>query len=241
MANRGNNGTRRINAESDPPSTPTPTGVVYLEASMTPAPPSASPLSPSPQFNYAPLNYLGEYHRRKLAFPLEPWFHDKCSGIETTNIFHSFLIILSVRMSDKLSPENQIHNHQCGTHVYHGHRAQSFYITSGNDPELVEIRARQRTFDGAAYRTAMGNLSYAIVILKLFDARFYRTYLRSQRSKHDFADIHQPTPVPGAPASVANQNKALGRAFKTAGWSVITIFAVVIAVEIALLLLILEI
>lgn len=59
---------------------------------------------------------------------------------------------------------------------YRGHRANSFYAI--DDAELVEIRARQRTFDGAAFRTAMGNLSYAIVVLKLFDQRFYRSKLQ---------------------------------------------------------------
>jgi hypothetical protein len=58
---------------------------------------------------------------------------------------------------------------------YRGHRATSFYAI--DDAELVEIRARQRTFDGAAYRTAMGTLSYAVVVLKLFDQRFYRSKL----------------------------------------------------------------
>lgn len=56
---------------------------------------------------------------------------------------------------------------------YRGHRASSFYAI--DEAELVEIRARQRTFDGAVYRTAMGNLSYAVVVLKLFDQRFFRS------------------------------------------------------------------
>lgn len=39
----------------------------------------------------------------------------------------------------------------------------------------VELRARQRTFDGAYTRTAIGTLGYTIVVLKLFDERFYRS------------------------------------------------------------------
>jgi hypothetical protein len=39
--------------------------------------------------------------------------------------------------------------------------------------ELVELRARQRTFGGAYSRTALGNLGYALTILKIFDRQFY--------------------------------------------------------------------
>lgn len=190
-------------------------------------------------------------------------------------------------MTDKISPQQE--SIETREHFYHGHRAQSFYISRDNDAELVEIRARQRTFDGAAYRTAMGNLSYAIVILKLFDTRFYRSkfqlfnclsihlhlflvlhnytvgilytvlsivlfilaYSRSQRSKHDFADIHQPVPVTAVDANVdqdkrrpltqrSGSKKIFGRAFKTAGWSVIAVSSVVFAVEVALFVLILD-
>lgn len=54
-----------------------------------------------------------------------------------------------------------------------GHRAQSF--TPIDLTELVEIRARQRTFEGAYARTALGNLGYSLTVLKLFDRRFYRS------------------------------------------------------------------
>lgn len=41
--------------------------------------------------------------------------------------------------------------------------------------ELVEIRARQRTFHGAYSRTALGSLGYALTILRLFDPAFHRS------------------------------------------------------------------
>ena len=41
--------------------------------------------------------------------------------------------------------------------------------------ELVEIRARQRTFNGAYSRSAIGNLSYSLAVLRLFDHRFYKS------------------------------------------------------------------
>jgi hypothetical protein len=40
-------------------------------------------------------------------------------------------------------------------------------------PELVEIRAAQRTFEGAYLRTAIGQFSFALVVLKIFTAEFY--------------------------------------------------------------------
>ncbi|KAJ7054702.1 hypothetical protein C8F01DRAFT_482648 [Mycena amicta] len=90
-------------------------------------------------------------------------------------------------------------------HRYHGHRALSFTATDIN--ELVELRARQRTFHGAYTRTALGNLGYALAILRLFDHRFYAigllfailgvalyilAFLRARHSRHDFADFDKP-------------------------------------------------
>jgi hypothetical protein len=39
--------------------------------------------------------------------------------------------------------------------------------------ELVEIRAAQRTFEGAYLRTALSQFSFALVILKIFTHEFY--------------------------------------------------------------------
>ncbi|PTD11480.1 hypothetical protein HYE67_008524 [Fusarium culmorum] len=38
---------------------------------------------------------------------------------------------------------------------------------------LVEIRAAQRTFEGAYVRTALGQFSFALIILKVFTEEFY--------------------------------------------------------------------
>lgn len=59
------------------------------------------------------------------------------------------------------------------TIIYRGHRRQSFVAQDVN--ELVELRARQRTFHGAYNRTAIGALGYALTILRLFDRDFYRS------------------------------------------------------------------
>ncbi|KAK2626626.1 hypothetical protein QTJ16_003801 [Diplocarpon rosae] len=50
------------------------------------------------------------------------------------------------------------------------HRARSVVLTA---EELVEIRAAQRTFEGAYIRTALGQFSFALVVLKIFTAEFY--------------------------------------------------------------------
>ncbi|RKF63474.1 hypothetical protein OnM2_025115 [Erysiphe neolycopersici] len=50
------------------------------------------------------------------------------------------------------------------------HRACSVTLTP---EELVDIRAAQRTFEGAYVRTALGQFTFALVILKIFSVEFY--------------------------------------------------------------------
>jgi hypothetical protein len=40
-------------------------------------------------------------------------------------------------------------------------------------PRLVEIRAAQRTFEGAYMRTALSQFSFALIILRIFTSEFY--------------------------------------------------------------------
>ncbi|KAJ6578817.1 hypothetical protein DFH09DRAFT_1148395 [Mycena vulgaris] len=149
-------------------------------------------------------------------------------------------------------------------HRYRGHRANSF--VAADLTELVELRARQRTFHGAYGRTALSNLGYSLTILRLFDPRFYRigllfavlgaalyilAFLRSRHSRHDFADDEKSessdTPAAAHPGRFVIQTKGqentrvFGRPFVTAGWIVIGVTAVVAGVEIGLLVLVLEI
>lgn len=49
-------------------------------------------------------------------------------------------------------------------------RASSFTLPQA---ELIEIRAAQRTFEGAYIRTALGQFSFALVVLKIFTPEFY--------------------------------------------------------------------
>ena len=58
--------------------------------------------------------------------------------------------------------------------------------------ELVEIRAAQRTFEGAYIRTSLGQFSFALVVLKIFTAEFYSIGMSVVRLAHHqcSADMH---------------------------------------------------
>ncbi|KAH8092190.1 hypothetical protein BXZ70DRAFT_1001858 [Cristinia sonorae] len=132
--------------------------------------------------------------------------------------------------------------------LYHGHRADSFHPDDVN--ELVEIRARERTFDGAYGRTATGCLSFAVTVLRLFDRRLFKigivyvvlavmlytfAYFRQRHPRHDFADQYSEKPPI---VTKGQENKRIfGRPFVTAGWIVIGVFVTVLGIEIGLLVL----
>ncbi|KAI0037713.1 hypothetical protein FA95DRAFT_1506627, partial [Auriscalpium vulgare] len=100
--------------------------------------------------------------------------------------------------------------------------------------ELVELRARERTFDGAYARTALTNIGDALALLNLFDPRFYRNtprslccssllrFFRGRHSRHALAD-------PGRDEDDVNivkmmqEGKVLRRPFVTAGWIVVAV------------------
>ena len=50
------------------------------------------------------------------------------------------------------------------------HRARSVLLTP---EEIVEVRAAQRTFEGAYVRTALSQFSFALVVLRIFTTEFY--------------------------------------------------------------------
>ncbi|EFI26882.1 hypothetical protein CC1G_15283 [Coprinopsis cinerea okayama7 len=138
--------------------------------------------------------------------------------------------------------------------TYRGHRRHSFEAQDIN--ELIELRARQRTFHGAYSRTALGSLGYALTILRLFDSAFHRigllfailgaglfvlAFLRSRHSNHDFADRSKEAHlVDRAVKTVGQDGRIFGRPFVTAGWIVIAVAAIVGGVEIAMFILILR-
>ncbi|GAB5593401.1 hypothetical protein Unana1_08301 [Umbelopsis nana] len=57
------------------------------------------------------------------------------------------------------------------THLIRGHRKKSVMLTDG---ELLEVRARQRTFEGAYWRTSIMAVSTGLLILKVFTKDFYK-------------------------------------------------------------------
>jgi uncharacterized membrane protein YidH (DUF202 family) len=116
------------------------------------------------------------------------------------------------------------------------HRARSVDLT--ND-ELVEVRAAQRTFEGAYVRTSLSQFSFALVVLKIFTSEFYSigalfaaygagvlvvsAYRRQQGNKQFFTDIG---------------DDGLGRKrFRTSGNVVVILSALSIAAYISLLVL----
>ncbi|KAG2173700.1 hypothetical protein INT43_005120 [Umbelopsis isabellina] len=57
------------------------------------------------------------------------------------------------------------------TDLIRGHRKQSLLLS---DEELLEIRARQRTFEGAYWRTSIAAVSMGLLIVKVFTKAFYK-------------------------------------------------------------------
>lgn len=68
----------------------------------------------------------------------------------------------------RLTP-HQSRNSQSGNRL-RSNRTRSIVLTPG---ELVEIRAAQRTFEGAYIRTSLSQFSFALVVLKIFTSEFY--------------------------------------------------------------------
>ncbi|KAG0706192.1 hypothetical protein DFH29DRAFT_902513 [Suillus ampliporus] len=140
-------------------------------------------------------------------------------------------------------------------HTYRGHRADSFVTL--DVLELNELRARNRTFNGAYRRTALATLGYALTALRLFDSRFLRIgilylvlsillfalgYIRARHSRHDFADRSKTSALDqrALPTVGQEDRREYGRPFITAGRDVATIGALVMVVEILLLAFVLQ-
>ncbi|MBW0520352.1 hypothetical protein O181_060067 [Austropuccinia psidii MF-1] len=166
----------------------------------------------------------------------------------------------SVEQADSHHQEKFYSRHQ---HLYRGHRSQSFVVDDID--ELQELRARQRTFDGAYLRTAVASSVYALTILKVFDKKFTKiglayvalsltiiliSNLRRRRLNHDLSDQHFPIQSPpiDQPSSPRSTHVPLpkptpslwGRHYRTPGDTILLLTVVVAAVEISLIILILR-
>ncbi|MCJ1258636.1 hypothetical protein MMC24_006469 [Lignoscripta atroalba] len=73
-------------------------------------------------------------------------------------------------MFEILKSCSQVQAHAGDRYRLREHRARSVVLT---DQELVEVRAAQRTFEGAYIRTALSQFSFALVVLKIFTSEFY--------------------------------------------------------------------
>ncbi|KAG8755787.1 hypothetical protein FRC14_003668 [Serendipita sp. 396] len=104
-----------------------------------------------------------------------------------------------------------------------------------------------RTYDQAYQRTALMNLGYSVVILKLFDRRFNRIGLlfavlgvllyicaleRRKHSNLDFSD--QEAPEEARNSTGSNGRRIFGRPFRTAGNIVLLVSLLVAGVHITL-------
>ncbi|KAG1829339.1 hypothetical protein EV424DRAFT_1382255 [Suillus variegatus] len=141
-------------------------------------------------------------------------------------------------------------------HTYRGHRADSYKPI--DVLELGELRARNRTFNGAYRRTAIAALGYALTALRLCDSRFLRIgivyvvlsillfalgFIRARQSQHDFSDGSTTSALyeQALPTVGQEDKREYGRPFITAGRDVIAVGALVMIVEILLLVFVLQI
>jgi len=111
------------------------------------------------------------------------------------------------------------------------------------DSELVEIRAAQRTFEGAYVRTALGQFSFALIVLRVFTAEFYSIgalfaaygagvlaiglFRRHQGNRQFFSEVDEDEDG-GAPPR---------RRFRTSGNVVVVLTALSVAAYLCLLVL----
>lgn len=65
-------------------------------------------------------------------------------------------------------------HHRAHPYTYGGHSKRD-YVAQDN-AEMVELRARQRTFDGGYMRSMIMTLGSSIVFVRLFDERFYNSF-----------------------------------------------------------------
>ncbi|KAE8233371.1 hypothetical protein CF326_g1596 [Tilletia indica] len=137
---------------------------------------------------------------------------------------------------------------------------------------VLDLRAAQRTFDGAYARTALGQLSYSVVILRLFQSEFYLVgiayvalaigllilsiwrYKLTMESPVETIDDHHPLthpvvavddehPSPPSPTRSRHRHERqapfkLNDIFRTAGDVVAAATAFTLALQIALLVLV---
>ena len=81
-----------------------------------------------------------------------------------------FEVRLGLRTQDPHSSTDVKQPHAGDRYRLRQHRARSIVLTA---EELLEVRAAQRTFEGAYVRTAISQFSFSLVVLKIFTSEFY--------------------------------------------------------------------
>ncbi|KNE92492.1 hypothetical protein PSTG_14093 [Puccinia striiformis f. sp. tritici PST-78] len=140
------------------------------------------------------------------------------------------------------------------SHLYRGHRRTSLIVEDLD--ELTEWRARQRTFDGAYLRTALGSSFFALTITKMFSKEFSKsgiefgiltifligiTYVRRRRLNQDFLDVNFPGGRPNGPdinAEETGASRIWGRDYRAPGDLVILMTLGLAAIQINLIVVI---
>ncbi|RMY18545.1 hypothetical protein D0867_05262 [Hortaea werneckii] len=122
------------------------------------------------------------------------------------------------------------------------HRARSVILSP---QELVEIRAAQRTFEGAYIRTSLGQFSFSLVVLKIFTAEFYSigalfavygagvlavsAFRRMQGNRQFFSEIGED--------GLSRKRADAPRSFRTSGNVVVLLTSLSVAAYVCLLVL----
>lgn len=116
------------------------------------------------------------------------------------------------------------------------HRARSVVLTTD---ELNEIRAAQRTYEGAYVRTALGQFSFALVILKIFTHEFYPigALLAAYAAAILLAAIHRRHQGHRQFFTAESPDGHVRRKFKTSGDTVVLMTALSLAFYTTLLVL----
>ncbi|KAH9818720.1 hypothetical protein DFH28DRAFT_1123056 [Melampsora americana] len=141
---------------------------------------------------------------------------------------------------------------QSQSHLYRGHRADSFFLKDGDEDLMIEWRARQRTFDGAYLRTSLACSIYALMIIRLYSKEFDKVgliyallsfvllifiYVRRKRLNHDLSDEYV---KPTSDEEQRPRQKIWGREFRTAGDVIMILSLIVLGIQIALIAIILK-
>ncbi|KAH9842287.1 hypothetical protein Tdes44962_MAKER07607 [Teratosphaeria destructans] len=122
------------------------------------------------------------------------------------------------------------------------HRARSVVLSP---QELVEIRAAQRTFEGAYIRTSLGQFSFALVVLKIFTSEFYSigalfavygagvlgvsAFRRMQGNRQFFSELGED--------GLQRKRQLIASRFRTSGNVVVVLTSLSIAAYVTLLML----